>query len=370
MNGVPLSDVISSGTPKRAIQWLSRASTQFSVFAVLIGTASGHLVDRLMMVKRYRCSLEAGSGPTMSTCMCPNLLLGCSNSRCLILCVVGPWRVDRRCRIWPKPWSPLRCLSIRICRSSSSSWSSSMDGRARGWRRIPSSSSSSGSRVLAFRCWCRTGFCRICRRGRLRRVWVMWLFFRCRLLLAGVVGVLVGWVPGVLLRWCFWRERRPRRFLYLRCGGRYSQTRRWRRVVVAVGWNTDLSFSWRRVLTAGGLSGSGMVALRGGVWSVEWPGGQRGAPCRRSNIGVQCWIVSCCRRREASFVRRVAARELHRWRCRWRRWWGTVRRWEQERRAAWRWQGRVWRCGRRRRRRSSRRELSVCPWGVRWVVPE
>ena len=54
VNGVPLSDVIPSGMPNLAIQWFRSASTQFSVFAVLMGTASGHLVDRSMIVKRYR----------------------------------------------------------------------------------------------------------------------------------------------------------------------------------------------------------------------------------------------------------------------------------------------------------------------------
>ena len=33
-----------------------------------------------MIVSKYQWSLETGRGPTMSTWMCPNLLLGCSNS--------------------------------------------------------------------------------------------------------------------------------------------------------------------------------------------------------------------------------------------------------------------------------------------------
>ena len=80
VKGVPRSDVISSGMPNLATHWFRSASTQLSVFATLMGTASGHLVDRSMIVNKYWWSLETGRGPPMSTWICPNLLLGCSNS--------------------------------------------------------------------------------------------------------------------------------------------------------------------------------------------------------------------------------------------------------------------------------------------------
>ena len=52
VNTDPLSDVILSGRPNLAIQESMRAETQESVEASDIGTASGHLVERSMMVKR------------------------------------------------------------------------------------------------------------------------------------------------------------------------------------------------------------------------------------------------------------------------------------------------------------------------------
>ena len=50
----PLSEVIFSGRPNLEIQALMRAVTQESVEASFIGTVSGHLVDRLIVVKMYR----------------------------------------------------------------------------------------------------------------------------------------------------------------------------------------------------------------------------------------------------------------------------------------------------------------------------
>ena len=67
VNTDPLSDVIESGRPNLAIQASMRAETQESVEASDIGTASGHLVERSMIVKRYRQFWEMGKGPTMST---------------------------------------------------------------------------------------------------------------------------------------------------------------------------------------------------------------------------------------------------------------------------------------------------------------
>ena len=43
------------------------------------GTASGHLVERSMVVKMYRHPCDRGRGLTMSTWRCPNLQLGWAN---------------------------------------------------------------------------------------------------------------------------------------------------------------------------------------------------------------------------------------------------------------------------------------------------
>ena len=51
MNTDPLSEVIVSGRPNLEIQASMRAETQDSVEASDIGTASGHLVERSMVVK-------------------------------------------------------------------------------------------------------------------------------------------------------------------------------------------------------------------------------------------------------------------------------------------------------------------------------
>ena len=52
VKGVPLSDVMCSGTPWRAIH-VSRALVHEDDVASDIGIASGHLVLRSMMVKMY-----------------------------------------------------------------------------------------------------------------------------------------------------------------------------------------------------------------------------------------------------------------------------------------------------------------------------
>jgi hypothetical protein len=77
MNWVPLSVVTVSGMPKRATQLAIKASTHVLASIFLIGTASNHLVDLLMMVSRYKWSSEeAGRGPTKSTCTWENLRAG------------------------------------------------------------------------------------------------------------------------------------------------------------------------------------------------------------------------------------------------------------------------------------------------------
>jgi len=68
VNWLPLSEVMMAGMPNRAIQLLMRASTQVSVSMEVKGMASSHLLDRSMIVNRYRKpSLETVRGPTKST---------------------------------------------------------------------------------------------------------------------------------------------------------------------------------------------------------------------------------------------------------------------------------------------------------------
>ena len=73
---VPLSEVMMSGRPNLVIQPLRRARRQSSVVEPYIGTTSGYLAALLMAVKRYLKPPEEGRGPTMSTWMWPNLLVG------------------------------------------------------------------------------------------------------------------------------------------------------------------------------------------------------------------------------------------------------------------------------------------------------
>jgi len=51
VNCAPLSDVMMSGTPKRAIQWANSAWAQARAVVADIGAASTHLVDRSIIVK-------------------------------------------------------------------------------------------------------------------------------------------------------------------------------------------------------------------------------------------------------------------------------------------------------------------------------
>jgi hypothetical protein len=89
----PLSDVMSAGTPKRATHPLMRASAPSSVEVARRGMASGHLVDLSTTVNRWlNPSLETGSGPTRSTCMCENRLRGtyiCWTGACTCLVILA-----------------------------------------------------------------------------------------------------------------------------------------------------------------------------------------------------------------------------------------------------------------------------------------
>ena len=75
----PLSEVMTSGRPNLAIQPSRRARRQSVVVAVFMGVASGHLVDLSIVVNRYLKPPEDGRGPTTSTWMWPNLLVGWLN---------------------------------------------------------------------------------------------------------------------------------------------------------------------------------------------------------------------------------------------------------------------------------------------------
>ena len=76
MNWGPRSEVKWAGTPKREIQWVMRASAQSEAEVEAMGMASGHLVERSTMVKRYSAPAEGGKGPTRSTWRWLNLLAG------------------------------------------------------------------------------------------------------------------------------------------------------------------------------------------------------------------------------------------------------------------------------------------------------
>ena len=54
VNWLPWSEVMLAGMPNLATQLLMRASTQVSVSLEVKGMASSHLLERSMMVNRYR----------------------------------------------------------------------------------------------------------------------------------------------------------------------------------------------------------------------------------------------------------------------------------------------------------------------------
>ena len=79
VNVVPLSEVMSSGTPNRATQLFRKACAHELDVASERGIASGHLVARSIAVNIYRQPLLIGKGPTTSTWTCPNRRLGSAN---------------------------------------------------------------------------------------------------------------------------------------------------------------------------------------------------------------------------------------------------------------------------------------------------
>ena len=64
-NWVPRSVVICVGTPNRAIHVFTNASAQVSAVMSGIGIASGHLVKRSTIVRRYCLPADCGKGPTI-----------------------------------------------------------------------------------------------------------------------------------------------------------------------------------------------------------------------------------------------------------------------------------------------------------------
>ena len=67
VNWGPLSDDMSIGIPKRAIQWETRACAQLVAVVSPRGMASGQRENRSTNVRRWVKPLEGGSGPTRST---------------------------------------------------------------------------------------------------------------------------------------------------------------------------------------------------------------------------------------------------------------------------------------------------------------
>jgi hypothetical protein len=76
VNGGPLSLVMMQGKPNRCIYPVRRAFAQSAVVVPDKGKASGQLVVLSMIVKMCVSPAETGSGPTISTWMCVNLLCG------------------------------------------------------------------------------------------------------------------------------------------------------------------------------------------------------------------------------------------------------------------------------------------------------
>ena len=102
VNWAPLSDVRCNGTPNLAIQFNNKALAHVSVKVSVMGIASGHLVKRSTIVKRYRNPCDSGSGPTMSTFMCSKRDRGTSKISCGALTWVWILAV----------WQLTHCLAI------------------------------------------------------------------------------------------------------------------------------------------------------------------------------------------------------------------------------------------------------------------
>lgn len=69
-NWVPLSVVITARDPYWAIHVLKNACMIVSAEISGIGVASGHLVNRSIIVRQYLLPWDGWSGPTISMYMC------------------------------------------------------------------------------------------------------------------------------------------------------------------------------------------------------------------------------------------------------------------------------------------------------------
>ena len=78
-NWVPLSVVIVSGVPKRAIHPLKKASATVSARISTIGMASGQRVKRSTQVSKYLKPSAYGRSPTISMCTWSNISVGSVN---------------------------------------------------------------------------------------------------------------------------------------------------------------------------------------------------------------------------------------------------------------------------------------------------
>ena len=72
-NWAPLSVVIVTGVPNRAIHPLKKASATFSALLSTSGMASGQRVKRSTQISRYLKPSAYGRGPTISICMWSHL---------------------------------------------------------------------------------------------------------------------------------------------------------------------------------------------------------------------------------------------------------------------------------------------------------
>ena len=92
LNCLPLSEIISAGTPNLAIQCWRRADAQVEAWASGRGTTSGYLVKRSMMVNGYVMPWLWRRDPTRSTWRLQNLSDG--GKRSVSLARVWRWILE------------------------------------------------------------------------------------------------------------------------------------------------------------------------------------------------------------------------------------------------------------------------------------
>ena len=108
VNWEPLSEVKSNGMPKWAIQWKTNALAHVSVSVPFSGIASGHLVNRSTMVRRCVMAVVGQQGQ----CECDRIDgVAPQKPGVGLLCVVGPWILDKLCKSSPTGLLPCAPLS-------------------------------------------------------------------------------------------------------------------------------------------------------------------------------------------------------------------------------------------------------------------